>query len=755
MLGSEGAGTYKTRPSMENWCWTPLNKFRRRPGAAMRWQTLDESTRAVHDVAAGKDDMAPLSLRTRILVAVLAGVIVTDALAAWAVNDRLLTGTRQEAEHQARAQLAETEALYSERAATLAAEGEAVSLYPAVIAALAGSNPAPLLQWSGQVAALQGIDVTVVDAGGRAVARGHAPDRAGDDLSAGLSGMRLALSGQSASGTESGDEIGLAMRGYAPVRQYGLEGSVVGAVMIAEPLDPRLLERLTSSDSGAGRLVLSVAREGTTAEGCAVPTGATTATCTLPLRAPDGTPGAALELTVPLTDVEQALADAQRELWIIGGVVLVAGAVAAWWLARSLTGPLTRLTSAADQLAAGSYDAPLDVARQDELGILARAFETMRQRIAGATATLREERDVLDAVLESTGDGIVMFDPTGGPVVANRRWVDLLGRPGLEAAEALHRVDSGQQQTFAETGREWMSDRERIITAEFERQEAAYQRFRCYSAPVRQADGTTIGRLFVMRDITRESEAERMRSAFVATVSHELRSPLTAISGYTDTLLSAGPWDSSTQREFLEIIAQSAARLANLVDNLLDAAKVEAGVLQLEREPVRVERIAERVLAQRRALNPLHPLQLDVERELPLAEADPVRVEQVLANLVDNAIKYSPDGGPISVSIATNAGMLRIRVSDRGVGVSQEQAKRLFERFYRAEGSLRRTTRGVGLGLYICRSLVEAHGGRIWVESQPGRGSTFWFTLPILPSTPGEDEREAAISRRERLELVA
>src|ERR1051326_804393 len=143
--------------------------------------------------------MLHLSLGRRILAAVPAGVILTDALAAWAVNDRLLAGARQEAEHQARAQLAQTQAVYSERTATLAAEGEAVSLYPAVIAALAGNNPAPLLQWSGQVANLQRIDVTVVDAAGRVVARGHAPDRSGDELDQGLSGMRLALSGQTAS----------------------------------------------------------------------------------------------------------------------------------------------------------------------------------------------------------------------------------------------------------------------------------------------------------------------------------------------------------------------------------------------------------------------------------------------------------------------------------------------------------------------------------------------------------------------------
>jgi signal transduction histidine kinase len=272
---------------------------------------------------------------------------------------------------------------------------------------------------------------------------------------------------------------------------------------------------------------------------------------------------------------------------------------------------------------------------------------------------------------------------------------------------------------------------------------------------VRHADGSTIGRLFVMRDITRESEAERMRSAFVATVSHELRSPLTAIAGYTDTLINAGPWDSTTEREFLEIIAQSAAKLAGLVDNLLDAAKVEAGVLRVEREPVRLERIAHQVLAHRRNLAPDHILGLDAEPGLPLAEADPIRVEQVIANLVDNAIKYSPDGGPVEVSLRASGDAIRVGVSDRGIGLTPDQAERLFERFYRADTSLRRTTRGVGLGLFICRSLVEAQGGRIWVESRPGGGSTFWFTLPALKASPDAELGTPASEGFRQQEAVA
>jgi signal transduction histidine kinase/HAMP domain-containing protein len=681
--------------------------------------------------------MRRLSLRTKILMAVLAAVLATDGLATWAVNDRLLAGARQEADSQAQAQMAQTRALLAERAATLAFEGEAVALYPAVITALVDGNPKPLLVWSGQVSASQSIRVTVVDADGRVVARGHAPDQAGDNLASQLAGLRLALGGQTARGTEQGDEIGLAVRGYAPVRRNGREGDVVGAVMIADPVAEPLLRRISAAGVGSYpgsslQLEGAAPTRATDAAVCSAPAGSAAATCQFPMLSPDGQPSATMSVTVPLTDIARALDEAQRSLWLVGALVFVLGAAAAWWLARSLTGPLAQLTTAAGRIAGGAYDRPVAARGSDEIGVLAGAFETMRQQVAAATTHLRDERDVLDAVLESTDDAILMADPAGQPVVANRRWTALLGSPDLNAAADLRRLEGDYQQTFAEAAATWLADPERMAAAEFERTTPTYQRMRCYTAPVRHRNGIPIGRIFVLRDVTRESEAERMRSALVATVSHELRSPLTAIAGYTQTLLHSGPWDANTEREFLEIIASSAAKLAGLIDNLLDAAKVEAGVLHLEREPVKVERIAEQVVAQRRPLAANHSLQIQAAPEVPLAHADPVRVEQVLANLVDNALKYSPNGGPITVRINGGAEELTIGVSDHGVGITPDQSERLFERFYRVDSTLTRSTRGVGLGLFICRSLVEAQGGRIWVESEPGQGSTFWFTLPVF-----------------------
>jgi len=194
------------------------------------------------------------------------------------------------------------------------------------------------------------------------------------------------------------------------------------------------------------------------------------------------------------------------------------------------------------------------------------------------------------------------------------------------------------------------------------------------------------------------------------------------------------------------VIALSAARLSALVDNLLDAASLEAGALRLQREPVRVERIAERVLAQRRLLARGFTLHLETRPGIPLAEADPVRVEQVMANLVDNAIKYSPHGGPIRIRVwSPDDATVAISVSDRGGGIPPEHLEHLFERFYRVDGG-GAGIKGAGLGLFICKNLVESHGGAISVESEVGVGTTFTFTLPALTQAAAELEPTSATS---------
>ena len=253
------------------------------------------------------------------------------------------------------------------------------------------------------------------------------------------------------------------------------------------------------------------------------------------------------------------------------------------------------------------------------------------------------------------------------------------------------------------------------------------------AAPFRDSMGSVFGAVAVFQDISKAKEAEQLKDEFVSLVSHELRTPLTSIKGAARTLLRHySSLDDATRRELLRDVDEESDRLHRLVENLLDFSRAEAGVLRLATEPVHMGKLAARVVKEMRSRAPTHGFDLNFPSELPPVEADPLRVEQVLRNLLDNAVKYSMPGGLIELRGRISGDKLEVSVRDQGIGIRPEDLNRVFGRFQRADDSAQARGPGVGLGLAICRRLVEAHGGRIWVESEPGVGSTFFFTLPIV-----------------------
>lgn len=224
-------------------------------------------------------------------------------------------------------------------------------------------------------------------------------------------------------------------------------------------------------------------------------------------------------------------------------------------------------------------------------------------------------------------------------------------------------------------------------------------------------------------------ESATARAAAIGAASHELRSPLALILGYAYTLRERDAWDTDQRRELVDVIVASAEKLSSLVDDLLDVARLDGGGLRLEREPVRIDRLVERVIAQRRPLLPERRLRLSLERPAPLVEVDPFRIEQVITNLVDNAIRYSRADSAIVVRIVAESGV-RVSVSDEGDGIPTGELPQIFDPFFRGRSARQRVSGGAGLGLYLCRQIIAAHGGEIWAESAPGTGSTFCFTLP-------------------------
>jgi len=236
----------------------------------------------------------------------------------------------------------------------------------------------------------------------------------------------------------------------------------------------------------------------------------------------------------------------------------------------------------------------------------------------------------------------------------------------------------------------------------------------------------------LLNELLMERErSENLRSTFVSIVTHELQTPLSIIKGYASTLARRDvEWKPEVVSDSLLIIEEEADRLSRLVSDLLEVSQIETHGIRVEPVQVDLRSLFEHAVTRLRTAHPQTPLDLAIEGEPAMINADPDRLEQVLINLVDNAIKYSSRDAPVSIRLTSGPDEIRFSVSDRGIGIPEDQRERIFERFYRVDNSAARKAKGTGLGLFIVRAVIEAHGGRIWVDSTPGQGSTFYVALP-------------------------
>ena len=363
--------------------------------------------------------------------------------------------------------------------------------------------------------------------------------------------------------------------------------------------------------------------------------------------------------------------------------------------------------------------------------------------IAIANAQLIDDaerrRATLDRVMSSMVDGLILVDRRDRIVYANPRAKDLLGLPILDAVgHTLQDLDRAvgervaePEQTFCQL-RATLVEPETTPTAEFTLTTPASRTVQARFFAIHDAGGGSLGLGILTRDITREKELDEMKSQLLSTVSHELRTPLASIKGFATTLLRDDvEWDEESRREFLAIIDEESDRLTELIGNLLDMARIEAGTLRVEAEATDLRPIIQETVAEFRMMTRAHEIELDLPPVLPAIMADPRRARQILRNLVENAIKYSPDGGRIGVSARVRSEDVLTSVSDQGIGIEEKQLEHIFDRFYQVDNASTRKVGGSGLGLSICKAIVEAHNGSIWVESEPGIGSSFHFTLPL------------------------
>ncbi len=372
-----------------------------------------------------------------------------------------------------------------------------------------------------------------------------------------------------------------------------------------------------------------------------------------------------------------------------------------------------------------------------------RLVEELDQRVAQRTRALAEEVAKVQAILESIADGILVAEPDGTIIVANVPATQILGvsRELLVGRNVndLKGVYGEEADRWVETIGEWASlagDLEQHIVFR-DQIEIEDRVISAHVSPV-FANNTYSGAISIFRDITREVEVDRMKSEFVSTVSHELRTPMTSIKGYVDLMLmgAAGEFTSS-QSHFLEVIKKNAHRLQILVDDLLDISRIETGKTRLNLQAVNVsELIGEvvnghlrgRIQHERREVQ----VTTNAPDSLPCISVDHEKITRVLTNLVDNALNYTPDGGSIEVSAAIDDQFVNISVKDSGIGISKENQRKIFERFYRVEDEDVQEIPGTGLGLAIVSNLVEMHGGALSLKSKLGAGSTFTFSLPYV-----------------------
>jgi signal transduction histidine kinase/CheY-like chemotaxis protein len=413
-----------------------------------------------------------------------------------------------------------------------------------------------------------------------------------------------------------------------------------------------------------------------------------------------------------------------------GALALITG------LVRAMRRPLDDLVQATHSLAEGKLEQRVEPSGPRELQDLAGAFNAMGKDLATAQGRIEEERRRLAVTIESLGDALIVTEP-GSTVIAtvNPRAAELV--PELTVGGRVDDEDSPLPREAAALARETLVE----------------HHGRSLAVTAARLGSVDAGMVWTVRDMSERARLERAKSDFVATASHELRSPLTSIKGFVELLEHSSDGMTERQREFIEIILKSTDRLVELVNDLLDVARIEADYVEINRRDIDVGEVIHEVveLIAPRVESKQQRLTSYVSPTLPPATADPGRVRQIVANLLTNAHLYTPEGGTIHVGVEPDRAWVQIAVQDSGVGMTPDEVERIFDRFYRA-GNRSGSNPGTGLGLSIVKSLVDLHGGQISVESEPGHGTVFRVLLPA--AVPGFDSPAAVESIRGRHVLV-
>ena len=443
---------------------------------------------------------------------------------------------------------------------------------------------------------------------------------------------------------------------------------------------------------------------------------------------PEGEP----EFIVYILDSKETVSGLNTQLFMIIMQALVIGLLISlllsFLLSKTMVGPIEKLTAGAEKVAAGDFESRLPVESTDEIGVLTGTFNEMASVLRQTLAAVENERTKLDTLFLHMTDGVVAFDHTGKLIHRNPAAVTMLGRTlgedsrydqlfgslyPMEQILALHRPDYAEAQQV-------VGDR----------------MLELYLAPF-SSDQEKGGVLIVLHDVTEQHRNEERRKEFVANVSHELRTPLTNVRSYAETLRSAeGDIPQEMANSFLDIIISETDRMTHIVQDLLTLSRLDAGNTEMRFAPFSFRESVENVCRANamEARRHSHSLTCTLAEDMPEISGDRQRLEQVVTNILGNAIKYTPDGGHIAVTGGGSGRSVWVEVADDGIGIPEKDRDRIFDRFYRVDKARSRESGGTGLGLSIAKEIVERHHGSLRLVPREGRGTTIRLVLPIDPS---------------------
>ncbi len=406
---------------------------------------------------------------------------------------------------------------------------------------------------------------------------------------------------------------------------------------------------------------------------------------------------------------------------------LIISFILGYFMSNTITAPIISLTRSAEKLAKGEFDGSISADSDDEIGQLATTFNEMAGRIKDNLATIEEEKNKITAILMYMTDGVMAFDPQGKIIHINRAALKMIGRKSAD--------NIWFDMFFADIGADIS-----LSEISFRKQETIHRDVVLGGKHIQLVFATSGGKkdalsaiIVVLRDTTEQMKLEMSRREFVSNVSHELRTPITTIKTYSETLLESEDISPETRKSFLEVTLNEADRMARLVTDLLELSKLDYNSQIMQKDYFDLRALIEDIVKKldMEARSRKHLLTLSFANELAPFLGNRDRIEQVVTNIITNAMKYTPDGGDIKVSAGSLYGNLYIKVKDNGVGIPKDDLKHIFERFYRVNKARTRDSGGTGLGLAIAKEIVNAHGGEIKIESEYGKGTLVTIKLPL------------------------